>query len=82
MVSYVSTNIIKGLENMPYGERKKLGLFFLEQRRLRGDFITELRYLKGGYKDDGGSLLTRSHREYKGLLIKVAPGDVLSLNKK
>ncbi|PKU37620.1 hypothetical protein llap_12074 [Limosa lapponica baueri] len=58
------TKMIKGLGSLPYEERpRELGLFSLEERRLRGDDITRFQYLKGGYKKDGDSLFTRSHME-------------------
>ena len=56
--------MIKGLENLPYEERlKEIGLFSLENKRLRGDSITVFQYLKGSYKEDRGLLFTRSHME-------------------
>lgn len=56
--------MIKELENLPYQEQlKELGLFSLEKRRLMTDLITEFRYLKDGYKEDGDRLFTRNHIE-------------------
>jgi len=59
-----TTKMIKGLGSLPYEERLgEMGLFSFEKRKLRGDIITMFHYLKSGYKEDGGSLFTRSHME-------------------
>ncbi|KAK4815390.1 hypothetical protein QYF61_001378, partial [Mycteria americana] len=59
-----ATKMMKGLENLPYNKRlKELVLFSWEKRRLRGDLTTVFQYLKGGYKEDGGSLFTSSHMD-------------------
>ncbi|PKU49362.1 hypothetical protein llap_401 [Limosa lapponica baueri] len=56
--------MITGLGSLAYEKRlRELGLLSLEKRRLRGHLITIFWYLKGGYKEDGDSLFTRSHIE-------------------
>jgi len=52
--------MIRGLEYLSYEDRlRELGLFTLENRRLRGDLIAAFQYLKGAYRKDGEALFTR-----------------------
>lgn len=56
--------MVKRLKNLPYEERlKELGLFTLENKKLRLDLIAVFQCLKGGFKEDRGSLFARSHVE-------------------
>ena len=52
--------ILLFMEYLSYEDRlRKLGLFILEKRRLRGDLIAAFQYLKGAYRKDGEGLFTR-----------------------
>ena len=52
--------MIRGLEHLSCEKGlRELGLFSLEKRRLRGNLIVAIQYLKGAYKQEGKQLFTR-----------------------
>ncbi|KAJ7399722.1 hypothetical protein BTVI_112336 [Pitangus sulphuratus] len=58
------TEMIRGLEELSYEERRRqLGLFSPEKRRFQGNLTVALQYPKGAYKKTGEGPLTRAWSE-------------------
>lgn len=67
--------MVRVLEHRLYKERlKELGLFILEKRRLKGDLVTALQYLREAYREDSAKLFTEVHGGRETVIISVNRG--------
>jgi len=76
LLERVQRRVTKGLEYFSYEDSlRKLGLFSLEKRRLRGELIAAFQYLKGAYRKDGENFFsTACCNRTRGNVFKLREG--------
>ena len=79
-----ATKMITGLGNLPYEERlRRLGLFSLEKRRLRGDMIETYKIMHGKDRVEKERLFSLSHNtRTRGHPLKLSVGRVRTDKRK